>query len=85
MSPVLKTLEKNIVHPREEMLAYETLWALENSKEQPLKEKYLKDLFQHYSPLEALKQVFENQPKSFLKQAILSEQIQQEVESFIES
>ena len=49
-------LNKNILSPRKEMLAYETLWAIEDSIEN-IKEKDLRELFYQYTPIESLKEL----------------------------
>ena len=51
MDPSLDFLQ-NIISPQQEMLAYETLWAMEN-----IKEKELKELFKKYTPSKALQEV----------------------------
>ena len=52
----LDDIKKNVISPYEEMLAYETLWALENDVN-TVKETDLKQRFKNYSPSEALKQI----------------------------
>ena len=44
---------KNIISPRKEMFAYETLWAMED-----IKEKTLKEMFKQYTPFETLGKLF---------------------------
>ena len=56
MDPSLDFLQ-NIISPQQEMLAYETLWALQSSKEKFLKESMLTKMFVHYTPSEALQEV----------------------------
>ena len=53
----LDFMEKNVISPYKEMLAYETLWALESSASGTVKEKDLKQWFKEYSPSEALEQM----------------------------
>ena len=54
----LDIVKKNVLSPYEEMLAYETLWALENNvKVDTVKEKNLKQWFKIYSPSEALEKM----------------------------
>ena len=48
--------EASVISPYQEMLAYETLWAIENTEES-IKEKTLKDWFKKYTPSEALSQL----------------------------
>jgi len=43
----LNFIKENVISPYKEMLAYETLWAIENSNEN-FKEGDLKELFNHY-------------------------------------
>ena len=52
----LDFIKENVISPYKEMLAYETLWALENNVE-TVKEKDLKQWFKAHSPSEALEQM----------------------------
>ena len=52
----LNFIEKNVISPYKEMVAYETLWAIEN-KNKDFKERDLKELFSQYTPSETLEQI----------------------------
>ena len=52
----LNLIKKNVLSPYKEMLAYETLWALEHNVK-TVKEKDLKQWFKAYSPSETLEQM----------------------------
>ena len=45
----LSFIEEKVISPYNEMVAYETLWALEG-----IKEKTLKEHFNHYTPSETI-------------------------------
>ena len=49
----LSFLDENTLSPRKEMLAYETLWAIENNVND-FKERNLRELFNQYTPTESL-------------------------------
>ena len=55
----LAFIKQNVMSPYEEILSYETLWALEG-----IKEKKLKEYFEHYTPSETLYKLSE-QPDLF--------------------
>ena len=71
---------KNIISPRKEMFAYETLWAMKD-----IKEKTLKEMFKQYTPSETLGKLFN---QSGQRELFVSEQsfnkIQDEVNKFLE-
>ena len=48
----LSFIEQNVISPYNEMIAYETLWAIEG-----IKEKNLKKFFNDYTPSETLEQI----------------------------
>ena len=69
---------QNVISPQEEMVAYETLWAMED-----IKEKRLKELFKKHTPSEALKKTLEsNQLDLFSKESPYDE-IKNKVDSFL--
>ena len=79
----LNFIKKNVISPYKEMLAYETLWAIENSNEN-FKESYLKELFNHYTPSETLKKISEQTEFGLFSSNSSSNKIKNEVNQFLE-
>lgn len=80
----LNFIEKNVISPYKEMLAYETLWAIENSNKD-LKEKDLKELFNHYTPSETLEQISNQIKFNFSSSDISSNKIEKAVNRFLDT
>ncbi len=74
-------VKKNVISPDEEMLAYETLWAIENDANS-IKEKNLKEWFKTHSPSEALREMPQQQKEFFSPKRQFS-QIKDKVDSFL--
>ncbi len=76
-------IEQNVISPSKEMLAYETLWAIQSKEEQTLKEKTLKEMFAHYTPSETLQKI-PNQ-MDFFSLEKKSALIKKEVKDFLDT
>ena len=76
-------IEKNVISPSKEMLAYETLWAIQSSEEQNLKEKTLKEMFAHHTPSETLQQI--PQQTDFFSSEKKPAIIKKEVQDFLDT
>ena len=70
---------QNVISPQEEMIAYETLWAMED-----IKENRLKELFKEYTPSEALKRTLESNQLGLFPQENSYDKIKNKVNSFLE-
>ena len=74
----LNFLQNGISSQQEEVLAYETLWAIKN-----IKEDRLKELFKKYTPSEALKHVGETDQLGLFPAKNSYDEIKTKVESFL--
>ena len=70
---------QNVISPQEEMVAYETLWAMED-----IKENRLKELFKEYTPSEALKRTLESNQLGLFPQENSYDKIKNKVNNFLE-
>ncbi len=81
----LSFLDESTLSPRKEMLAYETLWAIENNVND-FKESNLRELFNQYTPTESLIQLsdqlvsyncsyddVQNKVQSYLNRSLINE------------
>ena len=72
----LNFIEQNVMSPYKEILSYETLWALEG-----IKEKKLREYFEHYTPSETLYKLSED-PNHF-GVAKIDNDIKEKVDEFL--
>ena len=74
----LSLIEKNVISPYNEMLAYETLWAIKG-----IKEKILKESFSNYTPSETLKELTSQSALFSSKES--SDKIKNKVSKFLDT
>ena len=76
----LSFIQKNVTSPYKEMLAYETLWAIEG-----LKESSLKVFFNCYTPSETLKRVSNQTNLDFFSSRESSDKVKCKVDNFLQT
>ncbi len=83
MQDIISFIEKNVISPSKEMLAYEVLWAIHSNEEKTLKEKALQEMFVNNTPSEALKQIPHQLDLFSFKKT--PDQIKNEVQGFLDT
>ena len=71
-------IKQNTISPYDEILAYETLWAIRDIKEQRLK-----NFFNSYTPSETLKEIVRSQSDLFLSSNRYHDKIKTQVSDFL--
>ena len=71
---------QDVIFPRKEMLAYETLWAIEN-----IKEKTLREFFNHYTPSETLKEISHSKQLDLFTSENSHDKIKNKVDNFLKN
>ena len=78
MTQVSKDFIQSVISPWKEISAYETLWAMEN-----IKENTLKEMFKEYTPLETLEKISSQYEQQELFASSLTAEIQEKVNKFL--
>ena len=76
----LSSIEKNVISPYKEMLAYETLWAIEG-----IKDNNLKRFFNNYTPSETLKEILNQANLDFFLSKTSHDEIKNKVNEFLKN
>ena len=76
----LDFIKENVIFPRKEMLAYETLWAIRD-----IKEKTLREFFNRYTPSETLKEISRSKQLNLFASKNSHNEIKNKVDSFLKT